>query len=335
MASFFRRVTENWKLKTLAFAIAVLLWVVVSSEQVTSDWIPVPLIVDVTDSRYRANTPDLTSVEVRFQGSGRDLLAVAVRRPPLQLTIPDVVNPAGEYQLTPRMVQLTGQQAVSALDVRPSSVNLTFSRLDTRSIRVVPRYADSFEGAWAIVDSIAVEPAQIRVTGPAEQVTAVNELFTSSFDLSPSDTTFERVVLIDTAGLAGLELSNPSVTVSGGVDRIVDRIVQNVRVDVGPGVAVEPDRVDVRLRGPERVIRSILPAALRVAVSIEGIPEQIPEAGVPVPLRLDLARPGVAATLQPAQVRLLRVTPPDSVTNSDTPPLGTTTNQDATPEIGA
>ena len=43
MRSPLRFLTDNWQLKLLALALAVLLWVVVSAEQVTSQWIPVPL----------------------------------------------------------------------------------------------------------------------------------------------------------------------------------------------------------------------------------------------------------------------------------------------------
>ncbi|HEX6069011.1 MAG TPA: hypothetical protein VFZ18_04290, partial [Longimicrobiaceae bacterium] len=78
MRSPLRALTENWQLKLLALALAVLLWVVVSAEQVTSQWIPVPLQINETDPDFELVSTDIpTEVDVRFTGSGRDLVDVA------------------------------------------------------------------------------------------------------------------------------------------------------------------------------------------------------------------------------------------------------------------
>jgi len=305
MASIIRKLTENWKLKTLAFSIAVLLWVVVSAEQVTTNWIPVPVDVQVEDPYYRAEVREPAEVEVRFQGAGRDLIQVAVDRPPLRLVIPEVTAETGVYQINARMVQLSGQTTVSALDVRPSTVRVAFSRLDARNVPVRARITDALGPDWAIVDSVIVQPAQVRVTGPAPRLAEVVEIYTVPFELTPGDTVFQRAVPLDTAGLGDLDLASSSVTVSGRVDQVVSRTVQNVPVDVGPGFTVTPDHVDVVLRGPRRSVFAIQPATLRVAIAISAIPEQIPPEGISVPLRLEPVRFGVSAVLQPAEVTLL------------------------------
>ena len=49
MVSFLRSITENWKLKALAFALAVLVWMVITADPPTSGWFTVPLEVAVTD----------------------------------------------------------------------------------------------------------------------------------------------------------------------------------------------------------------------------------------------------------------------------------------------
>jgi hypothetical protein len=314
VASFFRRITENWKLKSLALAIAVLLWIVWSADTVTNDWIPIPLEVQVTDSRFRAASPTPGDVEVRFSGAGRDLLDIAVRRPPLRLTVTEVSQATAEYPLDPRMVVIPAQLSVNALDVRPRSVRLDFTRVDSRVMRVRPRIVDSLGPEWALVDSISVEPAEVRISGPLALLDTVTAMFTVPVTLSPTDTIFQRTVALDTTGLTGVTFDTTRVTISGRVDRVVEATVSNVPVDVGEGIRIQPARVEVRLRGPQRAVRAVSPGFFRVVVSIDQIPAEIPEEGVLVPLRVDRIRPDVQATVDPPRVRLLpTIVPTDTI----------------------
>ena len=305
MRSFFRKLAENWKLKTMAFALAVLLWVVVSAEQVASNWFWVPLEIQVNDPNYQLTQPEVREVQVRFTGPGRDLLDVAVRRPPLRLTIGDVDSDTVVYALDPRMVQVPGQVAVNAQDVRPSTVRLEFTRVETRTLPVRVRVGDALGPEWAVVDSLVATPKQIRVSGPLARVSTLTEVATEPLEITPGDSVVNRAVAIDTSGLRGVTLSARTVNVTGRVDRVVERVFMQTPVDVGPGVSLQPGQVTVRLRGPERTLQGLNRESFRVAVSIVGIPTRIPEEGVAVPLRVDRLPPGVQATIEPSEVRLI------------------------------
>ncbi len=332
MASFFRRITENWKLKTLALAIATLLWVVWSADAVTSNWIPVPLQVRIGDARYRPVGEAAREVEVRFSGTGRDLLDVAVTRPPLVLAIDEVPGPNAEYSLDPRMVQLPSQLAVSALEVRPRTLPLELERIDTRVVPVRPRMIDALDPGWSLLDTLSLEPAEIRVTGPIAQVASLTEIYTQPFEVTNADTVLRRAVALDTVGLGSLELGATSVNVLGRVDRIVDRVINDVQIDVMAGVTVSPAAVQVRLRGPERAVRAIPAGSIRVVVPVDRIPSMIAEEGLPVPLRVVGVREGIAATVIPTQATILPVAPPtDDLQETEVGPPRDTA---ATPVVG-
>ncbi len=310
MPALLRRVAENWKLKLLAFAMGVLLWVVVSAEQVSSEWIWVPLQLQVTDPNYQLVGSDAPEeVQVRFTGPGRDLLDLALRRPPLRLTVNTVEEPIETLTLDPRMVQLPGQVSVNALDVRPSSVRLEFVRMESVEAPVRVRISAEIGPGWALSDTVQVDPERVLVSGPAERVRGVREVSTVPLQLSESDTIFDRAVPLDTTELRGLDLSVRSVNVSGRIDRLIERTLQGVAVDVGPGVEIAPRAVSVTLRGPERAVQAVLPGTFRVVVSIDEIPSQIPPTGVLVPLRLAGLGSGVEATITPGSVRLFPATP--------------------------
>src|SRR5690606_19785136 len=135
-----RILTENWQLKLLALALAVLLWVVVSAEQVTSQWIPVPLRIEEHDPKFELiSGPPSDKVNVRFPGAGSDLMELAIRKPPLVLSIDQVSSGVQDFRLDPAMVQIPSQLQVNAQEIRAPVVRLQFRRLSSRTITVRPR----------------------------------------------------------------------------------------------------------------------------------------------------------------------------------------------------
>jgi len=119
-----RRATAHWKLKLAALALAVLLWVVFTAEQVTTQWIPVPVEAVVRDPGYvLVGQPDPAVVRVRFRGPGRELWEVALRPPALVLPVRDV-GAARSFVVEASMVDVPERVRAVATDVRPAVVRL-------------------------------------------------------------------------------------------------------------------------------------------------------------------------------------------------------------------
>lgn len=316
MRRFIRRLTRNWKLKLLACALAVLLWVVVSADQVTSNWIPVPVQVRVNDPGYRLldrSVPD--EVQVRFTGPGRDFVDLAIRGAPLILTIDEVQDTVELFALDPRMVRVPTQLSVVPQDVDPERVLLRFTRLRNVSVPVRLRIRDELGRDWAVVDSLSIDPPEVLVTGPPERVRGLREIRTEEIVLREGDSAFVRSVALDTSGLRDVRVSTRRVTVRGEIDRLVTREYPDVPISIGPGVIVEPERVDTRISGAERVVGTLAATGFRVVVAIDSIPSQLPEDGVTVPLRVEGLPSGLNGTAEPSSVRLFpaaAVEPPDT-----------------------
>jgi YbbR domain-containing protein len=304
--AFVRSLTQNWKLKLLAFALAVLLWVVVSAEQVTSNWIPVPLQVRVSDPQYRLIVSSVPSeVEVRFSGPGRELWDLVVRRPPLVLSVADVDSTAQVIPLDPDMVQVPTQLAVRPLDVRPGAVTLDFHRVDSRLVPVSVRVAEGPGPGYTLVDSLQVRPSRVRISGLEQDLRGIESLRTLPISLEGVDSAFNRVVSLDTAEMDGVRFGATRVRIVGRVDRLLDRSFMNTPVSVGEGIVIRPEEVSVRVRGPQSRLRDVSPEDFRVVVAIDSIPMRIPAEGILVPLRVERLPAGMRAEVTPGAVRLL------------------------------
>jgi hypothetical protein len=300
-----RRLTARWKLKLTALALAILLWVVVSAEQPTTQWIPVRIDPVVRDPEYvLSGGPDPAVVRVRFRGPGRELWELALERPVLVLPLRDVGN-ARSFAVDPAMVSIPeGIRNVQATDVRPAVVRIDLQRLATRTVPVRPRIGTRSLQHYVVPDSPAVLPATVRLTGPEEALAQVESVPTRSFEIVPDDSTFSQRVFLDTTGLHGITVSQQEVRVRGRVERRVDRTFAVVPVTAPEGLAADPAQVAVQVAGPDRVVREIAAPSLRARVPRDSLPATVPGAGMEAPVVVEGVPASVTARAVPARVRI-------------------------------
>lgn len=322
MRTTLHALARNWQLKLAALALAVLLWVVVSAEQVTTQWIPVPVRVAPRDPDFVVTGgPVPREVEVRFAGPGRELWELALERPMLVLTLDGIEEDDQVFVLDPRMVRIPNGLSVTPLDVRPSSVRVLTQRLVSRDVPVRVRIAQRSQERYVVLDTPQVTPSTVRVTGPADRVSRLEAVVTEPLEIGGTDSTFQRGVSLDLDSLGVVRPSARSVEVSARVDRIVERIIPSIGVAPLPGFRVVPDRVDVRVQGPSRQVRAVDPASLTVTVLADSIPDPVPSGGAPVAVRVGGLPAGLTAKTVPV---LVRVSGPQSAppVPADTAALG-------------
>lgn len=137
MGARLRHVARNWQLKLAALALAILLWVVVSAEQVTSQWVNLP--VEIASARAaRGEVPSPRYVQVRFSGPGREIWELALARPALVVRV--LEDSVQRVPLEPRMVRLPPGLAVTPVEVRPAvlSIRVPVPRRTTARVPAVP-----------------------------------------------------------------------------------------------------------------------------------------------------------------------------------------------------
>jgi hypothetical protein len=166
-----------------------------------------------------------------------------------------------------------------------------------------------------LVREMEVLPAEVRVTGPADRLAALDSVDTRRFDIVPDDSTFSEEVLLDTAGMQGLSFSRVSVRVSGPVDVRGERAVGPVTVYVPDGLFATPAQVQVGVSGAQRVLGRVFPAQLRAVVPRDSLPPVVPPQGVDAPLVFDGLPAGTTA-----RAARVRVQPEGAAPFAPTPP---------------
>jgi YbbR domain-containing protein len=266
---------DHWRYKVAAIFIVFLLWLDLTAGERQSQEIVTRLFIDVQDTAWvLLDAPD--EVVTTFQGRNRDLLAVISNGPELRLGIREVTGPAMRVALDPDQVSYDRELGVRATLVVPTAVELQLEQLAERRVPVVPDLVTVPAMGFTVLRPLLVEPDSVTIRGGASQLESLHQVVTRRVSLEELEHTIMSDVLLEVpAGTRGVEIDPPSVLVTVPVDSLV---VRQIRLPIqatgaaASAVSVQPDSVDVVVRGAAAAVRRQLQAVTRATVQVDVVP---------------------------------------------------------------
>ena len=261
-------------LKFVSIALAALLWLVVSGEQIVERALRIPLeftnlppqlelvgdTPTVADVRVRGSSGALTRLAQGDLVAVLDLRAARAGRRLFHLTPEDVRRPFG----------------VDVVHVSPSNVSIGFEQSDSKSVPVVP----AVEGEPAdgyVVGTISADPPTVEVVGPASKIRSLTEAITEPISVNGSSTVVRETVTIGVSDPA-VRLRRPqSAVVTVNVAAApVERRFSGVAVTVkggstSAGRRLRPTQVSLVVRGAREVLDATNASAFEAVVDLEGL----------------------------------------------------------------
>jgi YbbR domain-containing protein len=295
-------VRDHWPYKLAAFFIVFLLWFDLTASERQSQEVATRLVVEVEDSAWvLVEAP--AEVTTTFQGRNRDLMAVIGNDPELRVAILEVTGPVMRVSLEPDQVVYDRELGVRATLVVPTSVELRLEELTERRVPVVPDVATVPALGFTVMRPLLVEPDSVLVRGGASLVQSIRQVVTRKVSLEDLHHSVMRDIPLEVpVGAPEVELDPPSVLVTVPVDSLVVREVRMpVRVAGAASgrVRVQPDSVDVVVRGAAAAVQRQLDSMSEATVRLDAVP-----AGPKlVPVVVGLAAGGfVSASPRPEEV---------------------------------
>ncbi len=317
---------DAW-LKLMALVCATVIWFYVENKLSVEDTLPVPLSVQSFQppDGYMILALDQDKVHVTLRGP-KGLIQRAVSQGlvlgPVRILQEQVDTHGEDVPVGLSSRDFDTPRGLSITSVNPRAFTITLARSQLRELRVRPnvigtdKLADgySFQGA-------TVAPDVVEVRGPPEILdTRLKFIETEPIDISGmSKSIGSRLVAVKkSVTLNGVEIpvSHPhtfkvSVAVQIGPElSVVD--IRDVPIRwytdakrIG-GVKLEPERINVRVRGPRRELSKLSPERIKIHVDIPDLGVAIYEGLIPevvLPRGFKLAEPEallrVKATLLP------------------------------------
>jgi YbbR domain-containing protein len=261
-------------LKALSVAIAVLLWLSVSGEQIVERSLRIPLELQnaperlelvgdlppaTVDARVRGTSGVLSHLSAGDVVAVLDLSTARAGRRYFQLSVEDVRAPFG----------------IEVTQVSPPTVELQFDLVVTRQVKVVPTIEGNPASGY-MVDAYSCQPESVDVVGPESTLREVTRVSTDPISVAGATQPMRESVTLGVAG-QGVRLKTPGkAMVSIDIRPVpVERLIENVAVHIHNLPArlrgeVTPRVVAVTVRGSKDTIDPLSPEAFNAFVDLAG-----------------------------------------------------------------
>ena len=268
---------EDWSLKLLSLAIAIILWLLVTGQnQPVTAHVNVQLNFIRPQSLEISNDPPRT-VDVMLTGSRNKLDDLTSLD--LVATVDLGDQRAGERVLRlADKAQITLPQGIKVDGFQPSAIPIRLEEIVDRQVKVEAKIegkpADGFE-----VYSVYPNKGSVVVRGPASRVNALEKVMTESIWLAGRKESFTPNVAIDVPD-PKVDLLDPVVDVRVEIgEQRIEKNFSGVSVTTVQGGKVQPATTSVTLSGAASVVNALKPEEVRIVLDADLEPRlEIPEA---------------------------------------------------------
>jgi YbbR domain-containing protein len=269
---------EDWSLKLLSLAIAIVLWLLVTGQNQ-----PVTAHVNVQLNFIRppaleiSNDPPRT-VDVMLTGSRNKLDNLTSLD--LVATVDISEQRAGERVLRlADKAQISLPQGIKVDGFQPSAIPIHLEEVVDRQVNVELKLegkpADGFE-----VYGVYPNKGSVAVRGPASRVNAIHKVTTESIWLAGRKESFTAPNLAINVPDPKVDLVEPVVSVNVEIgERRIEKNFSGVSVTTGDGGKVQPATTSVTLLGVASIINSLKLEEMRLVLDADLEPRlEVPEA---------------------------------------------------------
>lgn len=259
---------DNWGLKLLSLAFAVLLWMFVVGEKRSEVSLSLPLELTRVPQHMVIVSRVPEAIRVRLNGPRSLLAGVNPNQLVVRLDLDGIQPGISGFEILPSRLNLP--RGVEVTYISPSVITLEADVKARKVVPVRPRLrgnpAEGFE-----VAAVRADPDEVEVEGAERVVRQLREIPTDLLDVTGLDGSLARPV--------ELAFPDPSLRAPAkGTVRVEVTIVEMrgerefVRVPVvlsAPDLVAVPPAVDIRVEGPLRMISRL--SAMDLTVGVEPL----------------------------------------------------------------
>ena len=174
-------VFQNFGLKVLSLAVAVLLWMAVTRDPVAEVALNVPIEFHNAPEHLEISSETIPQVQVRVRGPVREIRVLSPSEVHAMIDLANVQPGERTYDLSPARIHVPdGVQVVQAV---PTQIRVSFDRRESRQVPVQPRVIGTFATGYQI-ERVTTLPQTVTIVGPAEHVRGVEAAITDPVDAS-------------------------------------------------------------------------------------------------------------------------------------------------------
>jgi YbbR domain-containing protein len=244
--------------KLFATACAFVLWFFVNAGERETQVMPFPIELRNVPERSMLTNPDrVDTVSVRLNGPGPLLASLDTKRSPIVLDLSHA-EVGTDFRLKIRDEMIRVPRGVRVLDIEPSRIPVRLERVKRTSVPVTLSPVGEPRDGY-VVQTLKASPDKVQVSGPASLVDRLTALETEPFDLTDLAVSTQKTVGLVRADQLSVKPETVVVQIDVAVamtTRDFKRLPVEVR-NVDQPFQLRPQRVNLTLRGPQRIVQNL------------------------------------------------------------------------------
>ncbi len=273
MESFRSMLLDNLPQKALALALAVTLVSVKRDDELADGKATVRVRVNKPDDRVLVSSV-IEKVTITVEGKKGRIREVDLQElPDLELSLTGLEG--GQVTFEANMFRIP--RGLRVRTIRPAAMIVQFEEKATREIPVEVVFGGE-PASGLRVASFTVEPPKVTIEGAKSSVEALARAKTLPIDLTGLSESTIRMGRLNKApehvGFLGPHQFQVAITVE---EKTGTRVIAGVPIEVRgvaeghPGFEVNPDKVEITLNGPVRLLLGVKAGALAAHVDVSNI----------------------------------------------------------------
>jgi YbbR domain-containing protein len=260
-------------LKVVSVVMAVLVWLMVASEEAVERGLRVPLEFQQFPAGLELEGEPPTVVDVRVRGAESHVARIAPGDVVAVLDVGAAAPGQRLFTLSPEQVRVPF--GVEVVQVQPSTIAIMFGKSETRELPVQAQW-EGDPAPGFVVGAVKVDPQVVEVIGPAGALSRTTAAVTETVSVAGALQTFTKSVTIGFLDPA-LRLKSPrraSVTVEvlpGPRERRINVPVHLQHVHAALTAQASPAVVEVVLRGSREALSAVKDDEVTAYVDVSGL----------------------------------------------------------------
>lgn len=261
---------EDWSLKLLSLAIAIILWLLVTGQnQPVTAHVNVQLNFIRPQALEISNDPPRT-VDVMLTGSRNKLDDLTSLDLVATVDISD--QRAGERVLRlADKAQITLPQGIKVDGFQPSAIPVRLEEIIDRQVVVEPKLEGKPDEGFEVY-SVYSNKSSVAVRGPTSRVNALQKVATESIWLAGHKESFTASNVALDVSDPKVDLLDPMVSVAVEIgERRIEKNFSGVPVTMADGGQVQPATTSVTLLGVASFLAALKPEELKIVLNGDNL----------------------------------------------------------------
>ncbi|MDR9374651.1 MAG: hypothetical protein RI565_07270 [Schleiferiaceae bacterium] len=223
----------NTRVKILFLVLSAVLWLLIKlSKPGYENEVKLPLVIQNIPEEQVLVSTSHDKLSLRLRSNGFNLLKYSFwRYNEVELDLNDLPPDSSltyHWDSQEMIRELTDQlsKQVKVLSVQPDTISVALNRMITRAVPVKSQIEWDPTGPRVLYEAPRSEPAEVKVTGPREQVEAIDTLYTEKWRLgAPDKDSLQRALKLDLPANQALKYQQNKVRVTVKLARLTEKTV--------------------------------------------------------------------------------------------------------------